>query len=53
MEKIKHYTVADKKANGKNYDIYRFIPLENIEFLRSCISNLVRFGARIFGLLVG
>ena len=40
MEKIKHYTVADKKANGKNNDIYRFIPIENILFDRGRVKKV-------------
>ena len=40
MEKITYYKVADKKANGKNNDLFRFIPIENILFDRGMVKKV-------------
>ena len=40
MEKIKHYTVADKKENGIHNDPYRLIPIENILFDQGMVKKV-------------
>ena len=40
MEKITHYKVADKKANGNHNEPNHLIPIENILFDRGMVNKV-------------